>query len=166
VFIRELVPRRAVAFLARFAYGENYSCVPMSHAISGHPAVAPASVKYTWGAGPALCSLYVDVAGPAFLPAEGSLSQFITEHYWGYAAQRDRACVEYEVQHPRWMVRGAKRAIFAGDAERYYGPQFAKVFTRAPDSAFLAEGSAVTVFRGCRIVEEPAGSIPIGNCPP
>jgi len=31
VFIRELVPKFAVAAIARIAFGENYSCVPMSH---------------------------------------------------------------------------------------------------------------------------------------
>jgi len=33
VFIRELVPRYVVAAIARFAFKENYSCVPMSHRI-------------------------------------------------------------------------------------------------------------------------------------
>ena len=33
VFIRELVPKFAVAAIARLAYGERYSAVPMSHRI-------------------------------------------------------------------------------------------------------------------------------------
>src|SRR5437667_4259084 len=33
VFIRELVPRRAIAFLARACYGENFIAVPMKHEI-------------------------------------------------------------------------------------------------------------------------------------
>jgi uncharacterized protein YqjF (DUF2071 family) len=32
-FIRELVPRYAVAAIARWVFNENYSCVPMSHRI-------------------------------------------------------------------------------------------------------------------------------------
>jgi hypothetical protein len=85
------------------------------------------------------------------LPAEGSLPQFITEHYWGYAAQRGGGTVEYQVEHPQWKVGDATSAQFSGDAEKYYGPQFAKTLGLPPDSAFLAEGSAVTVFRGSRI---------------
>jgi uncharacterized protein YqjF (DUF2071 family) len=42
VFVRELVPRMAVAFAARVFYGENYLAVPMSHAIE------PTSVRYGW----------------------------------------------------------------------------------------------------------------------
>ena len=33
VFIRELVPRRAIALVARTFYGENYVAVPMKHEI-------------------------------------------------------------------------------------------------------------------------------------
>src|SRR5256886_13318547 len=33
VFIRELVPRRAIALIARACYGENYLAVPMKHEI-------------------------------------------------------------------------------------------------------------------------------------
>ncbi|MGA2339892.1 MAG: DUF2071 domain-containing protein, partial [Terracidiphilus sp.] len=37
VFIRELVPKFAVAAIARIAFGENYSRVPMSHSIHVSP---------------------------------------------------------------------------------------------------------------------------------
>ncbi len=150
VFIRELVPRRAVAAVARFAFGENYSCVPMAHSTrSGAGNLTEA--EYSWGSRSARCTMKVETVAPAFLPAENSLSQFITEHYWGYAAQRHGGCLEYEVQHPRWNVREAKTAGFCGDATCYYGAEFARVLERPPDSAFLVEGSAVTVFKGTRI---------------
>jgi len=149
VFIRELVPKRAVAVVARFAFGENYACVPMSHAVREQGGRITA--EYVWGSGRGRCTMRIEAGGPEYMPAEGSLSQFITEHYWGYAAQRDGGCLEYEVQHPRWRVREAKTASFSGDAARYYGEQFAEVLRKAPGSAFLAEGSEVTVFKGMRI---------------
>ena len=71
-----------------------------------------------------------------------------SEHYWGYASQRGGGTMEYEVQHPQWKVMDAKSARFTGDAEKYYGPEFANILEKPPDSAFLAEGSAVTVFKG------------------
>src|SRR5579863_4073263 len=104
VFIRELVPRYAVAAAARFAFNENYSCVPMSHPIDAMEA------EYVWGSGPDRCAMRIVAHGSASLPQDGSECQFITEHYWGYAKQRDGGCLEYEVQHPRWPVRAAKRA--------------------------------------------------------
>ncbi len=149
VFIRELVPKLAVTAIARFAYGERYSCVPMSHRIeTGNQSTL---AEFSWGSGPSRCTISAQVAGDGYLPGEGSLSQFITEHYWGYAAQRGGGTVEYEVQHPRWKVMEAESARFTGDAARYYGPELAKVLDKAPDSGFLAEGSAVTVFKGLRL---------------
>jgi uncharacterized protein YqjF (DUF2071 family) len=151
VFIRELVPKFAVAAIARIAFGENYSRVPMSHSIHYPPETDFVEAEYCWGSGPGRCSMRIEAEKASFLPPDDSLSQFITEHYWGYAAQSDGACLEYEVQHPRWLVREAKTARFSGDAARYYGTEFGGLFTLPPDSAFLAEGSPVTVFRGSRV---------------
>jgi uncharacterized protein len=151
VFIRELVPRRAVAAVARLAFGENYACVPMSHAVSAG-SDGRVAAAYSWGSGAERCTMRLEAAATGFLPAEGSLGQFITEHYWGYAAQRDRGCLEYEVQHPRWNVREARSASFSGDAAHHYGTELARVLAGPPDSAFLADGSTVTVFKGTRIV--------------
>lgn len=151
VFIRELVPKFMVAAIARFAFNENYSCVPMSHRIASHVDTGAVDAEYTWGTGQDRCSMRVETEGPGYLPDYGSLSQFITEHYWGYAAQSDGGCLEYEVQHVQWNIRNAKRAEFAGNLAGLYGSEIAQVLTRKPDSAFLAEGSPVTVFKGVRI---------------
>ena len=145
VFVRELVPKIAVTAIARLVYGERYSCVPMSHRIE--ESEAGVSAEYSWGAGEGRCSIQLETGGAGFLPTDGSLSQFITEHYWGYAVRGGRT-VEYQVEHPQWTVREAAQARFEGDGARYYGPKFGEVLSRPPDSAFLAEGSAVTVFRG------------------
>jgi uncharacterized protein len=144
VFIRELVPRFAVAAIARLAYGERYSSVPMSHRIERSNGI---TVEFSWGAGAGICRICAQTSGDAYLPAEGSLPQFITEHYWGYAVQPDGRTAEYQVEHPQWKVLDAPGAHFAGDGERYYGSEFARVLDAPPDSAFLADGSAVTVFK-------------------
>jgi uncharacterized protein YqjF (DUF2071 family) len=146
VFIRELVPKYAVTAVARFAYGENYSCVPMSHRIER--SAGSTLAEFSWGSGPNRCSISAQFSGESDIPENGSLSQFITEHYWGYAAQRRGATVEYEVHHPQWKAMNATTARFTGNAEKYYGPEFASVLDKQPDSAFLADGSAVTVFKG------------------
>jgi uncharacterized protein len=149
VFLRELVPKRAVAVLARLAYRENYSCVPMAH----HAVIGDTGkVDYSWHLGERCCRIEIETEGPGFLPAEGSEEQFISEHYWGYAGRPGGGCLEYEVFHPPWRVWKARRATFTGDASALYGEHFARVLARPPDSAFLAEGSAVVVYRGTRIV--------------
>jgi hypothetical protein len=85
------------------------------------------------------------------MPSPDSHESFITEHYWGYARQRDGGTAEYQVEHPRWPVWRALEATFEGDAEDLYGPQFAPFLRAVPISAFIAEGSSVTVRRGTRL---------------
>jgi len=132
-----------VAAIARWAFDENYSCVPMSHRIEA------GNAEYAWSDG---CVMRIETQGESFLPPEGSLSQFITEHYWGYASQKGGGCLEYEVQHPPWSVWNAKRASFSGNVDGLYGAEFAHILKRDPDSAFLAKGSPVTVFKGTGII--------------
>jgi uncharacterized protein YqjF (DUF2071 family) len=151
VFMRELVPKIAIAATARLFYGEKYSRVPMAHRIRMTPGKTAIEAEYSWGTAPRQCAMRIETTGENYITSEGSLSQFITEHYWGYAAQSDGGCIEYEVQHPRWSVSDAKQASFSGDGTHFYGQAFGKVLMRPPDSAFLAEGSAVKVFRGTRI---------------
>ena len=148
VFIRELVPKVAVTAIARFAYGENYSCVPMSHRLESK--AGQLSAEYSWGTGAARCTISATTTREPYLPDQGSLSEFITEHYWGYAIRNGRT-VEYQVDHPQWQVREADAAQFSGEGDRYYGSDFARLIAQPPDSAFLAEGSAVTVFKGTPI---------------
>jgi uncharacterized protein len=148
VFIRELVPRFAVSALARLAYGENYACVPMSHRveIDRHGG----EVEFSWGSDETRCSIAAVIGGDSYLPEDCSLAQFITEHYWGYAI-RASCTVEYQVAHPQWQVRNVTSAEFRGNAAAHYGREFAAVLAEPPRSAFLAEGSAVTVFKGAPI---------------
>ena len=104
--------------------------------------------EFSWGSRQNRCAISAQFSAEGYIPAESSLSQFITEHYWGYAIQRRGGTMEYQVQHPQWKVMNAKTAHFTGNAERYYGADIAKVLAKPPDSAFLAEGSPVTVFKG------------------
>jgi hypothetical protein len=151
-FVKEIVPRRAVAALARLLYGENYVALPMRHAydLERGELKREGSVEYGWRHCGEWNRLRVRTAGPAARPAAGSTEEFIAEHYWGYAAAGGCA-VEYRVEHPPWTVRQAAEVDLRCNAGELYGPQFAGALSRPPDSAFVAEGSAVTVHAGCRI---------------
>ena len=98
------------------------------------------------------------MSGPAQPLVAGSEAEFITEHYWGYTRQRDGGTLEYEVAHPRWAVWTADAARFEGAADRLYGPDFARILAGPPQSAFVAVGSPVSVFRGRRLDVGGAGT--------
>ncbi len=150
VFMRELVPRRAIAFVARTFYNENYVALPMAHEIRS-VADSGLNVTYQWQSKKRWSEIKLETHGVAALPPESSVEQFITEHYWGYAAQPDGGSVEYRVTHPSWKVWQASAWAFHGDTAEFHGEKIASVLRREPDSAFLDEGSAVRVMRGRRL---------------
>lgn len=149
VFIAEVVPRHAIAVTARLVYGENYVRLPMKHHLKAE--ALGNTAEYQWRVGDRWCKLSARTVGPPKLPEDGSLEQFIAEHYWGYSAQRSGGCVEYHVSHVPWQVWATTAAGFEGDASTLYGRELGTVLQRQPDCAFVADGSSVVVFRGNRI---------------
>jgi len=148
-FIREIVPRRAVATIARVLYRERCVTRPTSHRLDVNKCSREA--HYSWAGRHDRGQLSITVRGDPEFPAEGSLEQFIVERYWGYSAQRDGGCLEYRVQHPPWRVWRAHEARFEGEVVELYGPELAAVLRREPASALLVERSAIAVFRGKRL---------------
>ena len=152
VFVQELVPRRAIAFLARTIYGEPYSAVPMAHEISKRD--GQTNLRYEWQRNGRTESVAAQTAGePAFV-RPGSLEEFITEHYWGYNAYRGRSS-QYQVEHPSWRVWRASDPQFDADVRTLYGAGFVAPLAAAPASAFVAEGSEVIVRRGTSLSVTP-----------
>lgn len=149
VFIKEIVPRWAIAFVARNVYNERYLALPMRHHMESLD--RDMVVEYGWRTGSTWNRISLRTEGSAALPQGNSEEQFITEHYWGYAQQRDGTTVEYRVAHPSWQVSKGLDAKFEGDTAELYGPDLAAVLRGNPSSAFLAEGSEVSVFRGRKI---------------
>jgi uncharacterized protein YqjF (DUF2071 family) len=148
VFVREIVPRWAIAKVAQICFHERYIALPMRHKV-----VEPTSeggriqAEYRWRYRQRWNALRAECAGrPAIPPAE-SREAFFTEHYWGYAADAAGA-LEYRVEHDRWRIWPATQASFEGDVAGLYGADLARCLTGAPDSALVAEGSAVTVHSG------------------
>jgi hypothetical protein len=132
--------------VARLLYNENYVALPMSHQVS---LITPAiSVDYRWQHQEAWHTLRATANEAPVPPQPGSLEEFITEHYWGYVTQRGGGCMEYQVEHPRWKVWRASEASLQSDIASLYDPKFAPFFSGPPASAFIADGSAVTVYRG------------------
>lgn len=149
VFIKEIVPKPAITLVARAFYNENYITLPTSHSIDQDE--NELSVSYRWGRSDFNHSLSIRAEGAPTLIQDNTAEEFIAEHYWGYAAQRDGGTLEYEVEHPRWRVWRIRDARLNCDVERLYGKEFAVYIDDTPASALLAEGSPVIVRKGTRI---------------
>jgi uncharacterized protein len=143
VFIRELVPRRAIATVARVFYGERYSALPMRHSIIDH--ANGLSVSYEWRRSRKWESLSMRASGQLISVAPGSHEEFITEHYWGYTS--GKRMTEYRVDHPPWNIWRADEAGFNADVATLYDDVFVAPLSSTPASQFIAEGSDVQVWR-------------------
>jgi hypothetical protein len=151
VFIKELVPRKAIAFIARKFYNENYLALPMSHRIEKFQEELKFA-SYFWRFNGRENYLKVTTRGAAQPLVDGSLHEFITEHYWGYATQRNGSTMEYRVEHPRWRIRETQTAEFHCDVASLYGENFCRFLNRPPSSAFLADGSEIKVHKGINLM--------------
>jgi hypothetical protein len=151
VFIKEIVPRPALAWVARAFYNENYVALKMDHQLALNEGLPSGEVCYRWRFQNQWCRMAVTPTGQPSLPRPGEEPEFITEHYWGYAAQKDGGTLEYRVAHPTWRVWQAESTVFECDVAALYGEAFAEHLAKEPSSAFLAEGSDVEVFQGVRI---------------
>ena len=149
MFIKELVPRTAVACVARWFYRENYRIVPMrwSAGENGHSNGSPRMTEYAWRSDRHWNVLRASTIGEPAAPVAGTLEQFIVEHYWGYGRNRDGSALEFRVEHSPWRVWRTGQAELCCDGASLYGSPWGRILSRSADSALVAEGSAVVVYR-------------------
>ncbi len=149
VFIREIVPLRAVAWVANTLFGERYISLPMRYVEAGDATAL--RTAYHWWYKSRWNSISLKAAGRSVALQEGSQEEFITEHFWGYAKAGANRTNEYQVAHPRWAIYPVVECLVDCDFGRLYGPAFANLGERRPQSAFLAEGSAIEVYKKKRL---------------
>ncbi len=76
---------------------------------------------------------------------EGSETEFITQHFWGYTKISDTKTYEYEVTHPKWAHFSVREFDIDVDFNKVYGRDFEVLNRQKPKSVMLAEGSKITV---------------------
>lgn len=152
VFIKELVPKRMISFIANTLYNENYATHQMKH--TWKEEMDDLYIEYFWKVGDKWNFLKATTEKNASPLVVGSEEEFITEHYWGYTFIRNNCMGVYQVAHPRWRVHKVKNYEISCDADKLYGAAFAPFLQQAPSSVFLAEGSGIKVMPGARITEQ------------
>ena len=145
VFIKEIVPRSAIAWVARTVYGEPYERWAMSNERSMQHA------RYHWERKGSKNSISVGLGEDLSIPGSGSHDEFIVEHYWGYTKRGETRTDEYKVEHPKWNLRDVRSSAIEVDFGRVYGDEFRSLNDLKPYSVLFAEGSEISVFRGERL---------------
>jgi uncharacterized protein len=151
VFLRELFPKRLLAWTARRFYGENASAVPLRHRFDAAPEDAALSVSYGWRLDREDASVRLSVRGRPATVDEGSVEEFLAERYFAYGAGTVEGIVEYRLQHPPWRIWKGALCERIGDLGGLGGGLVGKSLSNDPSNVFLAEGSAVGIFPPARI---------------
>ncbi len=141
-FIKEIVPRSAIAAVARIMYGEPYERWRMDNNRDG------SSVEYRWSGKGVTNRIALERGASLGIPAGDSHGGFIIEHYWGYTDRGGGRVDEYKVEHPKWELFSSDDAVIDVDFDATYGSEFAFLARADPYSVLLAKGSEVAVYKG------------------
>lgn len=144
-FVKEIVPRYAIATVARIFYGEPYECWRMNHFRTEK------EVGYSWRKGVCKNKIEVEIGENTGVPDANSHGEFIIEHYWGYTRRGANRTDEYKVEHPKWKLFAVENAKIEVDFGAVYGAEFAFLSAAKPYSILMAKGSEITVYRGEKI---------------
>lgn len=145
VFIKEIVPKSMITFVANTVYKEKYQTMKMRHAWNSDE--RQLTVRYEWKKGN-WYSFFVNADNEKQDIPIGSEEEFITEHYWGYTKLSDVKTAQYEVKHPRWKVFPVINHDIKVDFSAVYGDDFKFLNNLNPVSVMLAEGSEIQVMKG------------------
>lgn len=147
VFVKEIVPRFAIAFVARAFYGEPYEAWRMSHEKTEN------DLSYAWQKGSSRNQVKVEIGENLGVPGENSHGEFIIEHYWGYTKRGGARCDEYKVEHPKWELFSVDSPEINVDFGNTYGERFSFLSEAKPYSILLAKGSEIAVYKGAKIMD-------------
>ncbi|MFY0253416.1 YqjF family protein [Chitinophaga sp. 30R24] len=150
VFVKELVPKPLITFVANTLYKEKYATHPMSHQWA-YPDETSLAVTYRWKVQEEWnhLSAVANRASQSIIP--GSEAEFIAEHYWGYTQLNHTTTGEYEVTHPQWRLHPVSSFDYYCSTRVLYGEGFEEILQQHPRSALLAEGSGIAVMPGKKI---------------
>jgi len=143
VFIKEIVPKKAITFIANTLYQEHYETQKMRHEIIESNNTN--TFIYQWKNDKEWNTIELETKNLLTQIETDSEAEFITEHYFGYTKIDQETTFEYEVTHPRWEQYEVLNYRIDIDFEKNYGSDFGFLQTQKPTSVFLAKGSKITV---------------------
>lgn len=143
VFIKEIVPRSLITFIANTLYHEHYATHPMQHHFASD--AQGKTFEYRFQSSNGWNRIFARTSAESKAMAEGSEEEFIAEHYWGYTRIDEKTTGAYEVRHPRWDIYPVTDYRIECDIRDLYGNSFAEAMSGKPDSVFVAKGSPIEV---------------------
>jgi uncharacterized protein YqjF (DUF2071 family) len=145
VFVKELVPKHCIAFVAKRFYNEPYESHPMeSHhtmdndgKLVSHHSLWVNSQEFT---------IQTTAAAEIQIPGPESAAHFFKEHDLGFGIDKKGDTLCYEVSHPVWETRDLVDVKLNFDFGKIYGEEWAFLNEMQPHFPLFAVGSAIKVY--------------------
>ncbi len=144
VFVRELVPSRIVAAVARWLYNEPYARAKMRSEVLRDESSIHVEHNFTVAGKD---HRIVVIADREPKPCSiNDTAHFFKEHEHGFGQSRSGQRVHYRVAHPIWKIFDVSSHQIAVDFGSIYGRKWSLLSTQEPVSVLLAEGSSIQVY--------------------
>jgi uncharacterized protein YqjF (DUF2071 family) len=143
-FVREFVPSRLIAALARLRYREPFEVARIEARFTEHADAV--RVEYRFGPGKPRYRVAVVGSREAAVPPASSMERYLTERTHGCREDPSRRLWTFRVEHPTWATRRVTEAEYDVDFAELYGSDWAFLNRRPPVSTILAVGSDVAVY--------------------
>lgn len=144
VAIRELVPSPLAAAIGRLRFNEPFRATPMTSRTTSLGDELVVEHRWRWKEGHYFVRMTADQSS---VPGatEGPAHQLLGRR-WAYGRSRHGEPIVLRVEHPDWALRRVRTLDFEVDYAALYGPEWAVLNGRQPNSAHLAVGSAISIF--------------------
>ena len=143
-FIREIVPQRLIAWIARLLYNEPYAAAPVSSTSRRHDQrTVEKSYGLVWQG--ERHHITVQALDEPIKPPESSAQHFFKEHEWGFGRSRQGKALIYRVEHPIWHTYPVQSLDLSFDFAKVYGADWQFLNERQPNSIAFAVGSEIKV---------------------
>jgi uncharacterized protein YqjF (DUF2071 family) len=144
-FVRELVPNRVIAAVARLRYGEPFRVARIEASVADR--ADGVSLEYRFGPARPCYRVAVTASHAAAVPRDSSIEHHLLERTIGCHEDRVGRLRVFPVAHAPWAVRTVSRVAYDVDFAALFGPEWALLSGRTPVSTIVAVGSAVAVGR-------------------
>jgi len=144
VFIKEIVPKSMITFVANSLYKEHYQTLPTKHSITKNKNNNTDFV-YQWKIKKRWNTIVIETKNNELEIETETASEFITEHYFGYTKYNENKTSKYEVKHPKWKQQKVIQTSIDVDFKETYGNEFEFLNKLEPAFTIFAKGSKISV---------------------
>jgi uncharacterized protein YqjF (DUF2071 family) len=149
VFIREYIPRTALAYAANLIYNEHYKTIDMDSISENKYDDLLFCHNFTIDNKKYFIEAVTENVPST--PTDTSPEHFFKQRNAGFGVHKDGSTMYYDVEHNKWRTYKNKTLQMDVDFGHVFGNQWEFLNSKKPENWFVAEGGDVKVYNYIRI---------------